>query len=114
MERIQKTEDMFELIELSKAPNTEVRLKAIQQMCPCRVDGDVPEFWERLFEMTKDEDSRIRFQVMHNMCDGSSRKYENRIMECIEDLRTDKDAHVRTWANKVHFNYQKHEKWNIM
>jgi hypothetical protein len=42
---------MGELIELSRNENPLVRVKAAQQMCPCRVQKDFEEFWERLFEL---------------------------------------------------------------
>ena len=61
MERIRVTEDMYELIELTKVPDARVRLKASQQMCPCRVKDDIPEFWERLFQLATDEDSKVRY-----------------------------------------------------
>jgi hypothetical protein len=30
-------------------------------MCPCRVKGDIPEFWQRLFELATDEDPKVRY-----------------------------------------------------
>ena len=53
---VQETTDMSELIELSKSEDPRVRVKAAQQMCPCRVQKDFEEFWERLFELAQDED----------------------------------------------------------
>ena len=76
MHRIQETEDMYELIEITKVEDAKVRLKATQQMCPCRVQNDIPEFWERLFELAGDADPQVRYQVLHNMCDGSPPQYE--------------------------------------
>ena len=61
LSRIRETQDMYELIEISKVPDNQVRLKAIQQMCPCRVKDDITEFWERLFELAKDEDAKVRY-----------------------------------------------------
>ena len=51
MQQVQQTTDMGELIELSKSEDPRVRVKAAQQMCPCRVQKDFEEFWERLFEL---------------------------------------------------------------
>ena len=111
---IQKTEDMFEIIKLTKRPNATVRLKAAQQMCPCRVKGDIPEFYECLFEMVKDEDAKVRYQVLHNMCDGSPPHYEDRVMACVEILSRDPDLAVRRKASQVIASYTRTGKWNIM
>ena len=51
LRQIAETEDIDELLELSRCENEQVRLKASQQMCPCRVKTDQPDFWERLFEL---------------------------------------------------------------
>ena len=84
-------------------------------MCPCHVlENDIPEFWERLFELAHDTDAKVRFQAMHDMCDGSPKKYEDQIMECIEFLKNDKDEAVRHTANKVWQSYTKYGKYNIM
>ena len=113
--RIRETEDMYELIELTKSTNAKVRLEAAKSMCPCHVlEDDIPEFWERLFQLAHDEDAKVRFQAMHDMCDGSPTKYEEPIMECIDFLARDKDADVRRTANKVQQSYKKYGKYNIM
>ena len=114
LQRIRETEDMFELIELTKVPDAIVRLKASQQMCPCRVKGDIKEFWERLFELSQDSDPQVRYQVLHNMCDGSPPHYENQIMECVENMTRDKDNSIRNKANKVIASYTRTGKWNIL
>ena len=112
--RIKETEDIFEIIELTRVENADVRLKAAQQMCPCRVKGDIPEFYSRLFEMSSDSDSKIRYQILHNICDGSPSHYENQIVEVIERLNTDSDTHIRSAASKVLASYIRTGKWNVM
>ena len=96
--RIKVTEDMYELIEITRVPDSDVRLKATKEMCPCKVREDIPEFWDRLFELSQDEDPKVRYQVMHNLCDGSPVKYELQVVECLERLAKDKDNHVRSKA----------------
>ena len=49
-------------------------------MCPCRVQKDHEEFWERLFELATDEDDQVRYQILHNMCDGSPDQYEDKVL----------------------------------
>ena len=76
---VNETECIEELIELSRCPDENVRLKAVQQMCPCRVRTDQPDFWQRLFELAEDESVKVRYQVLHNMCDGSPEGYEDKV-----------------------------------
>ena len=114
MERIRETEDMYELIHITRVPDAKVRLEAIKQMCPCHVKGDIPEFWERLFELADDKDIKIRYQVMHNLCDGSPGHYEDKIIECIEKFNRDPDSTIRRKASKIMACYSHTGKWNIM
>ena len=75
--QVRDTEDIEEIIELTRHENQQVRLRATQQMCPCRVKSDQPDFWNRLFELAEDEDEAVRYQVLHNLCDGSPPGYED-------------------------------------
>ena len=83
-------------------------------MCPCRVKSDIPEFWSRLFELAQDEDPKIRYQVLHNLCDGSPKEYEDKISECLEIFNRDKDPHIRRQASRVLASYMRTGKWNIL
>ena len=105
---------MYEIIELSKINDPYVRLMASKQMCPCRVKDDIPEFYERLFDMATDQSKEVRYQVMHNMCDGSPPQYEDRVMACIELFNRDKDNKIRSKASKILSSYRFKGKWNIM
>ena len=105
---------MYEIINITKCPDALVRLKAVQQMCPCRVQDDIPEFWERLFELAEDEDPAVRYQVLHNLCDGSPPQYEDQIVQCLEVFNRDKDKKVRAAASKVMASYLRTGKWNVM
>jgi len=56
MRKIEQTCDIDELIELTRSEDPTVRLRASQQMCPCRVGRDQEDFWNRIFELAEDED----------------------------------------------------------
>ena len=71
LNKISTTDSVLDLIEISRHSDPKIRLKAIQQMCPCHVEADIDLFWMRLFEMVDDTDRDVRYQVLHNMCDGS-------------------------------------------
>ncbi len=60
-EALQTAENMEELIELTRSENETIRLRAAQMMCPCKVEGDVPEFWARIFELAEDPSEKVRY-----------------------------------------------------
>ena len=114
LHRIQDTEDMDEIIELSRSESPLVRQKAAQQMCPCRVGKDFEEFWQRIFELAEDEESEVRYQILHNMCDGSPEGYEEKVAECLEIFNRDPDKDIRRKAHKVLASYLRTGKWNVL
>ena len=69
--RCRETEDIYEILELTKHEDNEIRLAAASQLCPCKVKGDIEEFWDRVFEMVEDPDAKIRARILHIICDGS-------------------------------------------
>ena len=114
LDQIKETEDIETLIEYSKSDNVKIKMAAIKEMCPCHVQRDVPEFWERIFELANDEDKDIRFQILHNMCDGSPPNVEEKVVECLEIFNRDSDLKIRRKAHQVIGSYQHSGKWNIM
>ena len=111
---VQDCEDMNELIQYTRAKDPMVRLKAVQQMCPCRVKDDLEEFWTRLFELAEDDDVKVRMQVLHNMCDGSPPHLEGKVVEALELFNRDPDKEIRRKAHKVMAAYGKSGKWNVL
>jgi hypothetical protein len=91
-----------------------IRLKALQRLCPCQVKDEVEQFWNRIFEMVNDPCPKIRYQVLHNMCDGAPPELETRVSEALEIFNRDKDKDVKRAAHKVLASYLRTGKWNIM
>mmetsp|Transcript_3828 Transcript_3828/g.3273 ORF Transcript_3828/g.3273 Transcript_3828/m.3273 type:complete len:112 (-) Transcript_3828:155-490(-) len=89
------TTSVDEIIELSKHENADVRLTAIKQLCPCKVQEDIDKFWKRMFEMAEDDDSRVRARILHNICDGSPDHLESDVIDCIEKFNRDKDKDIK-------------------
>ena len=92
----------------------EIKLTALQRLCPCRVNNEITRFWDRIFELVNDPSPKIRMQVLHNMCDGSPDSYEDRVVEALEIFNRDKDSKIRRKAHKVIGSYAKTGKWNIL
>ena len=63
LRRCELTDDIDEVIELTKHSDARVRRAALKEMCPCHVKQDIEEFWNRVLEMRNDPDKHVRFQV---------------------------------------------------
>ena len=111
---VKETEDMDEIIALTCAKDKEVRLKATREMCPWHVKAERKEFWDRIFALANDEDDNIRYQVLHNMWDGSPPSLEDKVIKTLEIFNRDKNKKIRRKAHQVMGSYLHGGEWNIM
>ena len=102
------------IITLTKHTSPNVRRMALREMCPCRVKDDLTEFWNRVLEMRHDEDANVRYQALHDLCDGSPKHLEYRVAEALDDFNRDSDGKIRRAAHKALTSYHKKGKWNVM
>ena len=114
LKHIKETEEMDEIIALTTSKDVQVRLKATQELCPCHVKADREEFWQRIFDLAVDEDERIRYQVLHNLCDGSPPHLESKIVKSLEIFNRDPSKKIRRAAHKVLGSYLHTGELNIM
>jgi vesicle coat complex subunit len=103
-----------EVLILTNHEDETIRLKALQRLCPCRVGDEVEMFWTRIFQMVNDESPKVRYQVLHNMCDGSPDNYEQNVADALEIFNRDPDPEIRRRAHKVLASYLRTGKWNIL
>ena len=103
-----------EVLILTHNKDESVRIKALQRLCPCRVGDEYEQFWNRIFEMVDDPSPKIRYQVLHNMCDGSPDSMEERVVEALEKFNRDSDTEVKRKAHKVMASYLRTGKWNVL
>ena len=110
----QETTNFDEIVDLSSNEYADVRLQAVKRLCPCKVQKDIDSVWQRLFEMTEDDDARVRYQVLHNICDGSPDHLETQVVEAMEKFNRDEDKDIRRRAHKVLASYLRTGKWNVL
>ncbi len=103
-----------QIIKESHDSNPKIRLRALKEMCPCRVLDDIDKLWTRIFEMVDDYDPDVRYQVLHTICDGSPSHLETKIAESLEKFNHDSDKKIRRKTHKVMASYLKTGKWNIL
>lgn len=109
-----ETDDIDIILGYTHSVDADVRLEAVKQLCPCKVQKDIEVFWERVFELIHDEDARIRKRILHIICDGSPERLEDRIYDALMDFNRDKDSDIRRTAHKVLASYERTGKWNIL
>lgn len=103
-----------EVLVLTHNKDEIIRSKALARLCPCRVGEENEQFWARIFEMVDDTSPVIRYQVLHNMCDGSPDSVEERMAEALEKFNRDPDQKIKRQAHKVLASYLKTGKWNVL
>jgi len=108
------TEDIDVILEYTHSKDNDVRLEAVKQLCPCKVQRDIEVFWDRVFELVGDEDERIRKRILHIICDGSPERLEDRIYDALMEFNRDKDSDIRRTAHKVLASFEHTGKWNIL
>ena len=106
--------DPKEILALINHPDPKERRRALHEMCPCQTLAEVDMLWDRIIEMTEDEDPIVRDQALHNLGDGSPKSLEFRILEVLERLYNDPDKNVKKKARKMFTSYQHKGKWNVL
>lgn len=106
--------DVDGLITLSRDTNSAIRLNALKQMCPCKVRQDIDPMWDRIFEMVKDSERDIRYQVLHTICDGSPLHLEAKVKDALDVFNRDLDKDIKRKAHKVMASYLRTGRWNVL
>lgn len=102
------------LLAQSHDPSPEVRRRAVHAMCPCRVLANDGHIWDRLLEMTADEDVRVRGDVFHTLCDGSPRSRQAEIVHVLGRMQQDPDPKLRRRVRKLMAHYRATGQINIL
>ncbi len=92
-------------LALTHDPEPRVRQAALMNLCPCRLRADVPEVWERVFELANDPDPKVRGQVVHTLIDGSPKRLEERAIGTLEAMRH--DPHARRGIGQLLARYRR-------
>lgn len=95
-------------------PDPSVRNEAARHLCPCHVQTNISEVWDRLLEMTDDPDPKVRGTVLHTLADGSPREREAEIVAAIEGMYQDPDPKLRRRVRKLLAQYRQTGKINVL
>lgn len=83
------------------------RKNAARELCPCEVKFYSRVVWDRLLELTQDQDSEVRRNVLHSLIDGSPREREPDVVAALEGLRNDPNVKLRRHARKLLARYRR-------
>ena len=112
--RVRDTTDLDEICALMSHEDARVRVRALEQVCPCRMRDAVDEIWDRVVAMVDDRDLGVRKQVLHTLCDGSPVSRELQVLEAVEKLNRETDRDLRRMAHKVLASYRRTGIWDIL
>ena len=107
-------ETVSEYIQRTYDPDPKKRRRALKELCPCHVQQDIPQVWERIFEMCEDEDGWVRDQAIHSLGDGAPSRLEEQIIKVIEEKYNDPHPDVKKKARKMLNTYRRTGKWNVL
>lgn len=109
-----KQDQINEYLTKTYDTNPSIRSKVVRELCPCKVQKDIDEFWSRLFEMVTDPDATVRYNVVHTLCDGSPKEKESDIINALEKLWNDPDENIRRNVRKALGEYRRTGNWNVL
>jgi HEAT repeats len=107
-------ESIPDLLKLTHDSDAETRCEAIQCLCPCHVQRNRPEVWDRLFELARDSDLEVRKVVFHILGDGSPNERVNDVVSAMESMYHDPDPKLRRRARKFWAQYRRTGRVNIL
>jgi hypothetical protein len=112
--KISSNMNIEDLIKYSKNSNPKIRLKSLNEMCPCKMRYNYPEIWARVFEMATDSDDKIRARVLHIICDGSPKEYLDKVLDTLQIFNCDINKEIKRITHKVLGSYSRTGIVNIL
>jgi hypothetical protein len=67
-----------------------------------------------VISLKNDPSDIVREQAVHNLCDGSPKEMEEKVIETLETMWNDQSEVVRKKVRKVLVGYRKTGRWNVL
>jgi len=109
-----ESEHVIAILKRSRSDNPKERKAALRSMCPCRVKREIDPFWVRIVEMCSDPDDSVRYQVLHDLCDGSPSNLEELVAETVHSFWNDDNEKIRRSARRAYNSWQRGDGINIL
>lgn len=101
------------LLEATYSQDARERADAARELCPCHLRDNIPAVWDRVLELARDPDLRVRKTVLHMMTDGSPREREADVIAAIETMFHDPDPKMRRVVRRLLAAYRRTGKINV-
>lgn len=88
-------QSLEQILKDSRSEDVRLRRDAARELCPCELKADHPAAWSRVFELTRDDDARVRRIAFHTLTDGSPRQREADVLAALEGMYNDPDVRLR-------------------
>jgi|SRR5215471_4756520 len=99
-------EEIERALLLTYDPEPRVRQAALMNLCPCHLQQDRADVWDRVFELATDSDVGVRKQVVHTLADGSPRRLRERAVATLQSMRLDSDDVLRRGVRRILAHYR--------
>jgi hypothetical protein len=109
-----KSDEVVEVLEQTHSHDPKTRAAALRELCPCHLRRNLPEVWERVFEMVGDPEPRVRSTIVHLLADGSPKELEERVVATIEGMTNDPDRKIRRQTRRLIAHYRRTGQINIL
>lgn len=109
-----KKPDVEDLLALTWDPQARTRRRALRELCPCELQANVREVWDRILEMRADPDAGVRSWVLHTLCDGSPGAREPEVVAAVESMQMDPEPRLRRRARRVIAAYRRTGRINVL
>ena len=108
-----QTRTLDDVLQDSYSAKPAERKRAVRELCPCELKIDNSRVWNRILELTRDENVGVRKGALHSLIDGSPRAREREVIEALEGMRDDSDAKLRRHARRLLDRYRRTGRVNI-
>ena len=106
-------QQVSELLSLTLDRDPDVRRVAVKNLCPCHVQRQRSDIWERLLQLASDSNPGVRMDVLHNLTDGSPPELAVAVVAVVEGLLRDPDANVRGYASFLRARQKRFGRINV-
>jgi hypothetical protein len=101
-------------LALTASADAKNRCDAVLHLCPCHIQGEAPEVWNRLFAMVTDPDVKVRSNLLHVLADGSPKAREGEVLQALESLHNEPDLKLRRRVRQLLAQYRRTGNINVL
>ena len=103
-----KPQVIDELVRETYDADPAVRKHAARELCTCALHVDRAAVWERIFELTRDDDLGVRRTGLHTLIDGSPRAREADVVAAVGGMESAARGQLGHGSSRKTYRYIQH------